>query len=329
LGRARTLDKEGTVRYRIGVVGAGNVGGTTAQRLAERNYADIVLLDIPEAEGIAKGKALDIQESGPILGYDTKLTGGANHDALEGCHVVVVTAGSPRKPGMSRDDLVVTNQKVMTEWGKAIAKHAPAAVVIVVTNPLDAMAHAMLLATGFPRERVLGESGVLDSARFRTFIAEELDVSVVDVTAFVLGGHGDTMVPLARYSTVAGIPLPDLLSERRIEELAQRTADGGAEIVNLLKTGSAFYAPSASVLAMVDSVILDQKRVLPCSVYLQGEYGHSGLFLGVPVKIGAGGAEQIIEIELTDQERESLAASAAAVRELLAVMNVAAPLATA
>jgi malate dehydrogenase len=317
------------VRYKIGIVGAGNVGGTTAQRLAERNYADIVLLDIPEAEGIAKGKALDIQESGPVLGYDTELTGGSSHEALEGCHVVVVTAGSPRKPGMSRDDLVVTNQRVMNEWGGAISRFAPDAIVIVVTNPLDAMAQAMFLATGFPRERVIGMAGVLDSARFRTFIARELDVSVEDVTAFVLGGHGDTMVPLARYSTVSGIPLPDLMSNERIEKLTERTANGGAEIVNLLKTGSAFYAPSASVLAMVDSIVLDQKRVLPCSVFLQGEYGHEGLFLGVPVKLGARGMEQIIQIELSDREREALAGSAAAVRELLAVMKVAVPLASA
>jgi malate dehydrogenase len=317
------------VRYKIGIVGAGNVGGTTAQRLAERNYADIVLLDIPEAEGIAKGKALDIQESGPVLGYDTELTGGSSHEALEGCQVVVVTAGSPRKPGMSRDDLVVTNQRVMNEWGGAISRFAPDAIVIVVTNPLDAMAQAMFLATGFPRERVIGMAGVLDSARFRTFIARELDVSVEDVTAFVLGGHGDTMVPLARYSTVSGIPLPDLMSNERIEKLTERTANGGAEIVNLLKTGSAFYAPSASVLAMVDSIVLDQKRILPCSVFLQGEYGHEGLFLGVPVKLGARGMEQIIQIELSDREREALAGSAAAVRELLAVMKVAVPLASA
>ncbi|MGH2443434.1 MAG: malate dehydrogenase, partial [Chloroflexota bacterium] len=254
------------MRYKIGIVGAGNVGGTTAQRLAERNYANIVLLDIPDAESVAQGKALDIQESGPVLGYDTRLSGGSDHAALASCDVVVVTAGSPRKPGMSRDDLVVTNQAVMNEWGKAIATHAPDAVVVVVTNPLDAMAQALFQATGFPRERVLGMAGVLDSARFRTFIADELKVSVDDVTAFVLGGHGDAMVPLPRYSTVAGIPLPALLSAERIDALTARTAGGGAEIVNLLKSGSAFYAPSASVLAMVDSIILDQKRILPCSV---------------------------------------------------------------
>jgi malate dehydrogenase len=310
------------MRYKVGIVGAGNVGGTTAQRIAERNYADIVLLDIPAAEGVAKGKALDIEESGPVLGYDTKLTGGADHAALEGCHLVVVTGGSPRKPGMSRDDLVVTNQGVMNEWGGAIKQYCPDAIVIVVTNPLDAMAQAMFHATGFPRERVLGMAGVLDSARFRTFIAQELQVSVEDVTAFVLGGHGDQMVPLARYSTVAGIPLPDLLPQERLRELEQRTANGGAEIVNLLKTGSAYYAPSASVLAMVDSILLDQKRILPCSVFLDGEYGYSGLFLGVPVKLGSAGVEQIVEIELTDDEKAALGRSAEAVRELLGVMKL-------
>jgi len=310
------------MRYQIGVVGAGNVGGTTAQRLAEKNYANIVLLDIPAAEGLARGKALDIQESGPVLGYDTRLTGGAAHELLRGCDVVVVTAGSPRKPGMSRDDLVITNQAVMNEWGAAIARHAPDAVVIVVTNPLDAMAQAMFHATGFPRERVIGMAGVLDSARFRTFIAEELDVSVADVTAFVLGGHGDTMVPLPRYSTVAGIPLPALLSADRIAALVDRTANGGAEIVNLLKSGSAYYAPSASVVAMVDSILLDQKRVLPCSVYLQGEYGHSGLFLGVPAKLGHGAIVGVVQIELTEEARTALERSAQAVRDLLSVMKL-------
>lgn len=310
------------MRYKIGIVGAGMVGGTTAQRLAERNYADIVLLDIPAAEGLARGKALDIEQSGPILGYETRLTGGANHDALEGCDLVVVTGGSPRKPGMSRDDLVLTNQGVMNEWGKAIKEYAPDAVVIVVTNPLDAMAQAMFVATGFPRHRVIGMAGVLDSARFRTFIARELDVSVRDVTAFVLGGHGDQMVPLPRYSTVAGVPLPDLLSDERIQALVERTAGGGAEIVNLLKSGSAYYAPSASVVAMVDSIVLDERRVLPCAVYLEGEYGHRGLFLGVPVKLGSQGVHEIVQIDLTDDEHDALARSAHAVRELLAVMNL-------
>ncbi|HEY8686522.1 MAG TPA: malate dehydrogenase [Chloroflexota bacterium] len=309
------------MRYKIGIVGAGNVGGTTAQRIAERNYANIVLLDIPAAEGIAKGKALDIQESGPVLGYDTKLTGGSNHADLEDCDVVVVTAGSPRKPGMSRDDLVAINTAVMNEWGGAIREFAPGAIVIVVTNPLDAMAQAVFRATGFPRERILGMAGVLDSARFRSFIASELRVSVSDVTAFVLGGHGDTMVPLARYSTVAGVPLPELLPAETIAALAERTANGGAEIVNLLQSGSAFYAPSASVLAMVDSIILDQRRVLPCSVYLDGEYGYHDVFMGVPVTVGAGGVEEIVQIDLTEEEKSALDRSAASVQELLAVMN--------
>jgi malate dehydrogenase len=310
------------VRYKIGIVGAGNVGGTTAQRIAERNYADVVLLDIPAAETIAQGKALDIQQSGPVYGYDTRLVGGSSHDLLADCHVVVVTAGSPRKPGMSRDDLVVTNQAVMNEWGGAIKQYAPKAVVVVVTNPLDAMAQAMFHATGFPRERVIGMAGVLDSARFRTFIADELKVSVRDVNAFVLGGHGDTMVPLPRYSTVAGIPLPDLLSEDRIAALSDRTANGGAEVVNLLKSGSAYYAPAASVVAMVDSIILGERRLLPCSVYLQGEYGQNGVFLGVPVKLGVGGVEEVVTIDLTDKEQAALNKSADSVRDLLRVMNL-------
>lgn len=310
------------MRNKIGIVGAGNVGGTTAQRIAERNFADLVLLDIPQAEGLAKGKALDIEESGPVLGYDTQVTGGSDHGLLEGCHLVVVTAGSPRKPGMSRDDLVVTNQGVMNEWGEAIKRHAPDAVVIVVTNPLDAMTQALLHATGFPRERVIGMAGVLDSARFRTFIARELNVSVKDVQAFVLGGHGDTMVPLPRYSTVAGIPLPDLLSEDRIKALSDRTANGGAEIVNLLKSGSAYYAPSASVLAMVDSIILDERRLLPCAVYLQGEYGYQGIVMGVPAKLGVTGVEEIVQIRLTDDEKQALDHSAESVRELLKVMHL-------
>lgn len=310
------------MRYRIGIVGAGMVGGTTAQRIAERNYADIVLLDIPAAEGVAKGKALDIQESGPVLGYDTKLIGGSNHDALDGCDLVIVTGGSPRKPGMSRDDLLLTNQGVMNEWGEAIKRFAPNAIVIVVTNPLDAMAQAMFHATGFERERVIGMAGVLDSARLRAFIADELGVSVQDVTAFVLGGHGDEMVPLARYSTVAGIPLPELLPPDRIQALSERTANGGAEIVNLLKSGSAFYAPSASVLAMVDSILLDQNRILPCAVYLTGEYGNHGIFLGVPVKLGAHGVEQIVEIRLEPDEKTALDKSADAVRTALQVMNL-------
>jgi malate dehydrogenase len=276
---------------------------------------------MPAAEGIAQGKALDIQESGPVIGYDTKLEGGSDHASLQGCDLVVVTAGSPRKPGMSRDDLIAINQGVMNEWGGAIKRYAPQAIVVVVTNPLDVMAQAMFEATGFPRERVLGMAGVLDSARFRTFIADELNVSVEDVTAFVLGGHGDTMVPLARFSTVAGIPLPELLTEERITAIADRTANGGAEIVNLLKSGSAYYAPSASVLAMVDSIVLDQKRILPCSVYLQGEYGYHDLFLGVPVKLGSHGVDQIVEIGLTDAEQKALQNSANAVRELLAVMR--------
>jgi malate dehydrogenase len=310
------------MRHKIGIVGAGNVGGTTAQRIAERDYADIVLLDIPPAEDMAKGKALDIQESGPVIGYDTKLTGGSRHEGLEGCDLIVITGGSPRKPGMSRDDLLLTNQGVMNEWGAAIKQYAPDAIVIVVTNPLDAMTQAVLVATGFPPERVMGQAGILDSSRFRSFTATELGVSVDDVTAFVLGGHGDAMVPLPRYSTVAGIPLPALLSEERIHALTERTANGGGEIVNLLKTGGAYYAPSASVLAMVDSIVLDKKRILPCSAYLRGEFGYDGLYLGVPVKLGRRGVEEVIQIELTVEERAALDSSAESVRELLRVMKL-------
>ncbi|MGH2449163.1 MAG: malate dehydrogenase, partial [Chloroflexota bacterium] len=301
---------------------AGMVGGTTAQRLAERNFADIVLLDMPSAEGVAKGKALDIQESGPIVGYDTRLTGGSDHALLDGCNLVVVTAGSPRKPGMSRDDLVTTNQAVMDEWGQAIRRYCGEAIVIVVTNPLDAMAQAMYHATGFSRRRVIGMAGVLDSSRFRTFIAQELDVSVRSVTAFVLGGHGDTMVPVARYSTVNGVPLSELLPGDRIRAMEERTASGGAEIVNLLKTGSAFYAPSASVLAMVDAILLDEKRILPCSVLLDGEYGYKGIFLGVPVKLGAKGMEEVMEVKLSKEEKQALNKSVQSVRDLLEVMKL-------
>lgn len=310
------------MRTKIGVVGAGNVGGTVAQRIAERNYADIVLLDIPDAEGLARGKALDIEESGPILGYDTHVEGSSRHEDLTDSNLVVVTAGSPRKPGMSRDDLVTLNQGVMNEWGAAIKQYAPNAIVIVVTNPLDAMAQAMFHATGFGRERVIGMAGVLDSARFRTFVAHELKVSVQDVTAFVLGGHGDSMVPLPRYSTVAGVPLPELIGRERLQQITERTANGGAEIVNLLKSGSAYYAPSASVLAMVDSIVLDQKRVLPCSVYLTGEYGYNGLFLGLPVKLGSRGVEQIVQIDLEADEKQALERSAQSVRELLSIMKL-------
>lgn len=306
-------------RPKVTVVGTGMVGGTVAQLMAQRDYVDVVMIDI--VEGMPQGKALDLRETGPVLGYDTYLHGSNDYADAADSDIVVITSGIPRKPGMSRDDLLKTNRGILQSVSGEIAKVAPNAIVIVVSNPLDAMCHVALETTGFPRERVIGMAGVLDSARFRSFIAEELDVSVEDVTAFVLGGHGDTMVPLARYSTVAGIPLPDLLDEETIHRLQQRTANGGAEVVALLKTGSAYYAPAASVCEMVDSILLDKKRILPTSVYLQGEYGINDLYVGVPVKLGKNGLEQIIEIKLTEEEAGALRKSADAVQELVTAMS--------
>ncbi len=306
-------------RKKITVVGAGMVGGTTAQRLAERDYADIVLVDI--VEGLPQGKGLDLAESGPVEGYDTKLTGTNGYDETEGSDIVVITSGIARKPGMSRDDLLKINMNIVSSVTKQVVAKSPDTILLVVSNPLDAMCHVAYEAAGLPKERIFGQAGVLDSARFRAFIAEELDVSVEDVQAFVLGGHGDTMVPLPRYTTVAGIPLPALLSQERIDALVQRTANGGAEIVNLLKTGSAFYAPSSSVCAMVDSILLDKKRIMPSSVLLEGEYGIHGLFVGVPCKLGANGIEQIMQIDLTADEYGALQKSAGAVRELVTAMD--------
>lgn len=305
-------------RPKVTVVGTGMVGGTVAQLMAQRDYVDIVMIDI--VEGMPQGKALDLREAGPVLGYDSYLHGTNDYADAADSDVVVITSGIPRKPGMSRDDLLKTNRGILQSVSSEIAKVAPNAVVIVVSNPLDAMCHVALDTLGFPRERVIGMAGVLDSARFRSFIAEELDVSVEDVTAFVLGGHGDTMVPLARYSTVAGIPLPELLDEEAIARLQDRTANGGAEVVALLKTGSAYYAPAASVCEMVDSILLDKKRILPTSVYLQGEYGINDLYVGVPVKLGKNGLEQVIEIKLTDDESAALRKSADAVQELVDTM---------
>lgn len=306
-------------RPKVTVVGTGMVGGTVAQLMAQRDYVDIVMIDI--VEGMPQGKALDLREAGPVLGYDSYLLGSNDYADAAGSDIVVITSGIPRKPGMSRDDLLKTNRGILQSVSGEIAKVAPDAIVIVVSNPLDAMCHVAFDTLGFPRERVIGMAGVLDSARFRSFIAEELDVSVEDVTAFVLGGHGDTMVPLARYSTVAGIPLPDLLDDEAITRLQERTANGGAEVVALLKTGSAFYAPAASVCEMVDSILLDKKRILPTSVYLQGEYGINDLYVGVPVKLGKNGIEQIIEIKLTDDESAALRKSADAVQELVTTMS--------
>ena len=302
-------------RNKVTVIGAGNVGATTAQRIAEAGLADVVVVDI--VEGLPQGKGLDLAEAAPVVGHDARVTGTNDYAATAGSDVIVVTSGLARQPGMSRDDLLMKNAGIVKAVVQASAAQSPDAVLIVVTNPLDAMCHVAMQASGFPRERVLGMAGVLDSARFRTFIAEELGVSVADTSAFVLGGHGDTMVPLPRYSTVAGIPITDLLPADRIQALVDRTANGGAEIVALLKTGSAFYAPAASAFEMVDAILRDRRRVLPCATYLQGEYGVDGLFVGVPAVLGKGGLQRVIEIKLTADEQTAFDKSAAAVRELV------------
>ncbi len=308
------------MRSKITVVGAGFVGSTLVQRLAERDYADVVMYDI--IPKMPQGKALDLLEAGPVLGYDSLVIGTNDYADTANSNIVVITSGLPRKPGMSRDDLVKKNQEIVTEVTQQVVKHSPDCIIIVVTNPLDAMAQLAFHVSGFSRERVIGMAGVLDTARFRTFIAQELGVSVRDVQAYVLGGHGDTMVPLARLCTVAGIPIAQLLPAERIEQIVQRTRDGGAEIVNLLGTGSAYFAPSASILQMVDSILLDKKMIMPCAVHLQGEYGFQNIFVGVPVKLGAKGVEQIVEIELNETERALLQKSADAVKELIGVMRI-------
>ncbi len=312
------------MRSKITVVGAGNVGATLALRLAERNYADIVLVDV--VEGLAEGKALDMLEAGPIVGSDSLVTGAtvngsAGWEPTAGSDIVVITSGLPRKPGMSRDDLVVTNSKIVAGVAKNVAAHAPDGMLIVVSNPLDAMAQLAMAVTGFPRQRVIGMAGVLDTARFRTFIAQEIGASVVDVAAYVLGGHGDTMVPLTRLSTVAGVPVADIIPKDRLAGIVDRARNGGAEIVNLLKTGSAFYAPSAAVAQMVDAILLDTWQVLPCAAYLDGEYGIHGLFSGVPCRLGKEGLVEVIDVELSTDERAALHRSAHAVQELLEVID--------
>ncbi|MCH2508276.1 MAG: malate dehydrogenase [Dehalococcoidia bacterium] len=307
------------MRKKITVVGAGNVGATVAQRLFERGYADIVLVDI--VEGLPQGKALDMLESGPVLGTDSTITGTNSYADTANSDVAVITAGIARKPGMSRDDLLFTNMDIVGGVAEQIAKYSPNCILIVVSNPLDAMAQQALDVTKFPRERVIGMAGILDTARFRTFLATEVNASVEDVQAYVLGGHGDTMVPLVQSTNVAGIPISQLLNKEVLDPIVQRARDGGAEIVGLLKTGSAFYAPSAAVAQMVDAIILDKKRILPCAAYLKGEYGIDGLYIGVPVKLGASGIEEVIEVELSEEERANLDKSAAAVTELLEAMN--------
>jgi malate dehydrogenase len=305
-------------RRKVTVIGAGNVGATTAQRIAEGGLADVCLIDV--VEGLPQGKALDLAESSPVQGHDHAIVGTNDYADTAGSDIVVVTAGLARQPGMSRDDLLLKNAGIVRTVVANAAAHSPNAILIVVTNPLDAMVHVALSASGFPKNRVIGMAGVLDSARFRTFIAEELDVSAADVSAFVLGGHGDTMVPLPRFSTVAGIPLPELMKPDRIEALVARTRNGGAEIVALLKSGSAFYAPAASVAQMVDAILNDRKRVLPCAVLLAGEYKVDGLVVGVPIVLGSNGVERIIEISLTGEEQAALLASAESVRVLVETM---------
>ena len=311
-------------RNRIALVGAGNIGGTLAHLAGLKELGDVVLFDV--VEGVPEGKALDLVESSPVHGFDARMTGASRYRALKGADVVIVTAGSPRKPGMSRDDLIEVNARVMDQVGKGIRENCSGAFVICVTNPLDAMVWALREAAGLPAKQVVGMAGILDSARFRYFLAEEFDVSVEDVTAFVLGGHGDTMVPLVRYSTVAGIPLPDLVkmgwtTKARLDAIVRRTRDGGGEIVSLLRTGSAFYAPAAAAIEMAEAYLKDRKRVLPCCAMLNGQYGVRGLYVGVPVVIGAGGVERIVEIRLNAPERKAFDASVAAVRELVQVVR--------
>ena len=308
------------MRKKVTVVGAGMVGGTTAHRLADKELCDVVLTDI--IEGMPQGKGLDLAESAPIEGYDSRVVGTNDYKDTVNSDIVVITAGLPRKPGMSRDDLLKKNYEIVKATTEQVVKYSPESILIVVSNPLDAMVQTAFRVSGFSKNRVLGMAGVLDSARMRTFIAQELDVSVENVTAFVLGGHGDTMVPLARYSTVAGIPLPDLLPADRIEAIIKRTQNGGAEIVNLLKTGSAFYAPSAAIVEMVEAILRDKKKILPCAAYLEGEYGIRGLYVGVPVKLGARGVEKVIEVKLTAEENAALQKSAAAVKELVEIIGV-------
>jgi len=308
------------MRNKVTIVGSGNVGATAAHWVASKELADVVLIDI--VEGVPQGKGLDLLEAMPIEKRDSHVLGTNDYADTANSDIVVITAGIPRKPGMSRDDLLHTNHKIMKDVVSKVVQHSPHCILIIVSNPLDAMAQAGFKMCGFHRERVIGMAGVLDSARFRAFIAEELKVSVENVTAFVLGGHGDTMVPLPRYSTVAGIPITELMDKATVDRLVQRTRDGGAEIVKHLKTGSAFYAPSAAVAEMVEAILKDKKKILPCATYLEGEYGIHGLFVGVPVKLGAKGIEQIIEIKLTSEEQAALEKSAEAVKELVGVIGV-------
>jgi len=308
------------MRSKVSIIGAGNVGATCAFRIAERGYADIVLVDI--IEGLPQGKGLDMLEATPIIDSDAKILGTSDYKETANSDIVVMTSGVPRKPGMSRDDLVLTNMKIVQAVTEEVVRYSPNCIIIMVANPLDAMTQLALHISKFPRNRVFGQSGILDSARFRTFIAQELDVSVKDVSTCVLGGHGDTMVAVTRLCTVGGVPITELLPKEKIDILVERTVKGGGEIVSLLKTGSAFYAPGVATAQMVDTVILDKKEILPCAVYLEGEYGISGVVVGVPVKLGENGIEQIMELRLTHEEDAALQKSAEAVRELIKVMNL-------
>jgi malate dehydrogenase len=307
------------LRKKITVVGAGNVGANCAVRIADKELADVVLVDV--VEGVPQGKGLDLLQSGPVQGYDVTVTGSNDYAPTENSDIAIITAGFPRKPGMSRDDLLMANYEVIKTATEQVAKHSPNCILIIVTNPLDAMAQAALWVSKFPKQRVIGMAGVLDSARFRTFIAMELGVSVENVVGVVMGGHGDTMVPLVRLCNVSGIPLTELMDQATIDAIVNRTANGGAEIVKYLKTGSAYYAPSAAAVEMAESILKDKKKVLPCAAYLEGEYGINGLFVGVPVKIGAGGIEKIYQIKLTPDEQAKLDKSAAAVKELVEVLK--------
>lgn len=306
-------------RKKVTVIGAGNVGATVAQQVAQKELADVALVDI--VEGVPQGKALDLAEAAPVEKYDARLVGSNSYDITDNSDVIVITAGLPRKPGMSRDDLLLKNASIVKEVVENVAKRSPNAIIIMVTNPLDAMAHLALKVSGFPKHRVMGMAGVLDSARFRTFIAEALNVSVENTHAFVLGGHGDEMVPLARYSTVAGIPITELFQPDKLNALIERTRKGGGEIVALLKTGSAYYAPGSSAVEMVEAILKDKKKILPCAAFLEGEYGVSGVFLGVPVKLGSNGIEEIIEVKMLPEEKEMLGKSIKAVNELVDVLK--------
>lgn len=307
-------------RKKISVIGSGFTGATAAFLVAQKELGDVVLVDIPQMENPAKGKALDMAEAGPVQGFDARVTGTSNYEDTKDSDLVIITAGIARKPGMSRDDLVQTNQKVMKAVTADIVKHSPNSTIIVLTNPVDAMTYTVFKESGFPKERVIGQSGVLDSARFRTFVAEELNISVKDVTGFVLGGHGDDMVPLVRYSYAGGIPLETLIAKERLDEIVARTRKGGAEIVNLLGNGSAYYAPAASLVEMAEAILKDQRRILPSIAFLEGEYGMDGIYMGVPTILGAGGIEKILEIDLNEEEKQLLDRSAASVRAVMEVL---------